>query len=186
MKIYTKQGDKGLSALFGGQMVRKDHPRLAAYGTIDEANTHLGLAILACPHGALRAQLQALQHRLFDLGADLATPLTSPHAGKVRRMTAEDVAEVERQIDAATAELGPLKTFILPGGRATASHLHVARATCRRAERELVTLMNETPGDAIGEQTFIYVNRLSDLLFTLARLANKLDGIADVAWQPAT
>ena len=185
MKIYTKQGDKGLSALFGGQKVRKDHPRLAAYGTIDECNSHLGLAISACPHVALREQLQKLQHQLFDLGADLATPLTSPHAGKVRRMSAEDVAGLEQQIDAAAAQMVPLKSFILPGGGITASHLHVARATCRRAERELVTLMHLDPPDPIGEQTFIYVNRLSDLLFTLARLANGLDGRDDVAWEVA-
>jgi cob(I)alamin adenosyltransferase len=188
MKIYTKQGDEGMSALFGGQKVRKDHPRLAAYGTIDEVNSHLGLSIATCKDAALKAQLETLQHRLFDLGADLATPLDSPHAGKVTRIGPADVADLERQIDLATAELAPLKRFILPGGGLTAGHLHVARSTCRRAERELVALLGldtvhtNGGGSEISIHSFIFVNRLSDLLFTLARLANKREGMPDVEW----
>jgi cob(I)alamin adenosyltransferase len=180
MKIYTKFGDQGQTALFDGQRVRKDHLRIETYGTVDELNSVLGVAIAECPDAALRNLLVGLQHRLFDLGADLATPAGSKNEAKVRRIGTEDVAGLEQAIDAATSELPPLTRFVLPGGTLTAAHLHVARTVCRRAERHLVALMAEEP---LGDQALIYLNRLSDLLFTLARLANKRAGRPDVEWE---
>lgn len=179
MKIYTKQGDAGMSALFNGQRVPKHHLRLETYGTLDELNSFLGLAITHCRHVALQEQLAALQNMIFVLCTDLATPVGSTQEAKVRRIDEKDVRGLEEQIDAATAVLPPLKRFILPGGGATAGYLHVARTVCRRAERHLSVLMDVSP---VGPQLFIFVNRLSDLLFTLARLANQLDGIADIEW----
>ena len=177
MKIYTKHGDAGLSVLFDGTRAPKNHPRLETYGTLDELHCHLGLAAAASPDDPLRAQLAALQVELFDLASDLATPAGSKNESKVRRISPADVANLERQIDAATAELPPLKRFILPGGTPAAGHLHVARTVCRRAERHLVTLMSQEP---LAPDVLIYLNRLSDLLFTLARLANLRANTPDV------
>jgi cob(I)alamin adenosyltransferase len=181
VKIYTKQGDRGMSVLLGGRRVAKHHPRLETYGTLDELNCHLGLAAVDCRHQALRKQLENLQRQVFVLGADLATPLRSASKRKIRRIGPADVAALERQIDETTAQLTPLKRFILPGGGITAARLHVARAVCRRAERHLTALMQD-PSDPVGEQPLIFVNRLSDLLFVLARRANKSDKIADSEW----
>jgi len=181
VKIYTMQGDQGMSSLFGGTKVAKDHPRLIAYGTVDELNSCLGLAMVTCQHGALKVQLESLQHELFQLGADLATPLGSSLESRVHRIGQPEVTALEKQIDAATEQLAPLKQFILPGGGETAARLHVARSVCRRAERDVVTLM-KMPSDPIGPHILIFMNRFSDLLFVLARLANKLDGTVDVAW----
>ncbi len=166
MKIYTKFGDAGQTALFDGGRVSKDHHRIETYGTIDELNSTLGVAIADCNHAVLRALLLTLQHQLFDLGSDLATPLDAKNAAKVRRIGAEDVQRLEREIDAATAQLPPLRRFVLPGGSITAARMHVARTVCRRAERHLVTLMQH---ELVGDQPLIYLNRLSDLLFTLAQ-----------------
>jgi cob(I)alamin adenosyltransferase len=181
MKIYTKQGDRGQSVLFDGTRVAKTHARLETYGTVDELNSHLGLAAAACRHDPLRSLLTTLQGQLLELGSDLATPLGSPNEAKVARVTADRVRFLEEQIDAATAQLPPLKRFILPGGGETASRLHVARTVCRRAERLLVNLMQDST-DPVGEQPLVYLNRLSDLLFTLARWANALDGVPDREW----
>jgi cob(I)alamin adenosyltransferase len=180
MKIYTKFGDQGQTVLFDGARVRKDHLRIETYGTVDELNSVLGLAIAECADAPLREALVGLQHRLFDLGADLATPRGSKNEQKLRRMGAQDVAELERAIDAATAELPALKRFVLPGGTVTAARLHVARTVCRRAERHLVALMGQ---EDVGGEALIYLNRLSDLLFTLARLANQREGRGDVEWE---
>ncbi len=166
-----------MSALFNGQNVPKHHPRLQTYGTLDELNSFLGLAITSCTHPELKAQLQQLQHVIFVFSTDLATPLGASNESKIRRLTPADVAQLETQIDAATAQLPPLTRFILPGGAPTAAHLHVARTICRRAERHLTALMQDT---YVGDQPLIFVNRLGDLLFTLARLANHLDKIDDV------
>src|SRR5262249_9594856 len=114
----------------------------------------------------------------------LATPLGSPNEAKVQRISAADVANLESQIDELTAQLPPLKRFILPGGSVTAARLHLARTICRRAERHLSTLMQQTPADPVGDQPLIFVNRLSDLLFVLARFANKVEGLPDVEWNP--
>ncbi len=180
MKIYTRQGDQGFTSLYDGRRVSKDHLRIDATGHVDETNSILGLAIVGCKHDVLKEVLLKLQHDLFDLGADLATPLDSPNAAKTRRINEEHVAFLERQIDAATEALPPLKRFILPGGGETAARLHLARTTCRRAERSLVTLM---ANEKLGDSPLIYLNRLSDLLFMLARLANQFDGIKDIEWE---
>jgi cob(I)alamin adenosyltransferase len=181
MKIYTKQGDAGMSVLFDGTRVPKHHLRLETYGTLDELNSQIGLAIAGSPHASLHQQLTLLQGLLMTLGSDLATPIGSPNEAKVARMGPEDISQLERMIDAAWAELPPLKRFILPGGGVTAARLHVARSICRRAERHLTLLMQDS-SDPVGNHPLIFVNRLSDLLFTLARLANKLDGVTDVEW----
>ncbi len=179
MRIYTRQGDHGQTTLFDGKRVSKDHLRLATYGTVDELNSWLGMAVSLCRHEQLRQILNQLQHGLFDLGADLATPLDSPNSALVNRIQVRHAAEMEKQIDTFTAELLPLKQFILPGGSPLAAHLHIARTVCRRAERHLVELMRE---EQTGEAPLIYLNRLSDLLFVLARLANKLDGHPETHW----
>ena len=181
VKIYTRQGDGGMSVLLDGRRVPKNHPRLETCGTLDELNSHLGLAAAQCPHAGLKAQIGKIQDRVFVLGSDLATPLDSPKARRLRRIGARDVAALERQIDQATAQLAPLKRFIIPGGGVTAARLHVARTVCRRAERQLVALMQDR-SDPVGAQPLIFVNRLGDLLFVLARLANKLDKIPDSEW----
>ncbi|MEI8194544.1 MAG: cob(I)yrinic acid a,c-diamide adenosyltransferase [Phycisphaerae bacterium] len=182
MKIYTRQGDTGDTGLFDGRRVRKDNLRIETYGTVDELNSFLGVAITTCRHESLAGLLRQLQLQLFDLGADLATPTDSANAAKIHRISPEHVAGLEAQIDAATAQVPPLKHFVLPGGGPTAAHLHVARTVCRRAERLAVTL---AATEDIGPQAVVYLNRLSDLLFTLARLANHLDGISDVEWIPS-
>ena len=179
MKIYTRTGDSGETGLFNGDRVLKDHLRIETYGTVDELNSTLGLAIVDCPDAALRGLLLKVQHQLFDLGADLATPLESKNSDKVRRIGAAHTLFLEQQIDAATSQLPALNCFILPGGTLTAARLHVARTVCRRAERLLVTLNRH---ESTGEHPLIYLNRLSDLLFTLARLANCLQATADIPW----
>jgi cob(I)alamin adenosyltransferase len=181
VKIYTKKGDRGMSVLLDGRRVPKNHLRLETYGTLDELNSHMGLAAAQCPHAELKAQIKKIQDSVFVLGADLATPLASPKTPRMRRIGAKDVAALERQIDEAAAQLPPLKRFIIPGGGVTSARLHVARTVCRRAERHLAALMQDT-SDPVGEEPLIFVNRLGDLLFVLARLANKLDDIADLEW----
>jgi cob(I)alamin adenosyltransferase len=186
MKIYTKQGDKGQTGLFDGRKVSKGDLRIETYGTVDELNSVIGVAIADSADAPLRGLLTRLQHQLFDLGGDLATPLDSKNSAKIRRIAGEHVAVLEKEIDAATAELPALKRFVLPGGNVTAARLHVARTVCRRAERLLVRLMAAEGADAVGEQPLVYLNRLSDLLFTLARLANHRAGMADVEWDPSS
>ncbi len=180
MRIYTRQGDYGQTTLFDGHRVPKDDWRIVTYGTVDELNSWLGLALANCRHERLVVMLERLQHQLFDLGADLATPLNSPNSALVHRIKPEQAAAMEADIDAATVELPPLKEFILPGGSPLAAQLHIARTVCRRAERHLVKLMRH---EQVGETPLIYLNRLSDLLFVMARLANKLDGHAETHWQ---
>ncbi len=180
MRIYTRQGDKGQTTLFDGTRVAKNNIRLHTYGTLDELNSVLGTAAAICPHESLRRSVFAVQQQLFDLGADLATPLGSKNSARIRRFTAEDAAALEPQIDAAEASLLPLKTFVLPGGSPLAAQLHVARTVCRRAERYLVELMEL---EDVGPGPLVYLNRLGDLLFTWARLANHLEGVADIPWQ---
>lgn len=185
MKIYTKFGDTGQTALFDGTRVPKSHLRIETYGTLDELNSHLGLAISAAPDAPLAAQLTALQEELFTLSSDLATPAASKNESKITRTPPQAIKNLETQIDEATAQLPPLKRFILPGGTPTAARLHVARTVCRRAERLLTALLaaeKDTPAQAALHTPLIYLNRLSDLLFTLARLANKREGRPDVEW----
>ena len=177
-RIYTKTGDAGETGLFGGQRVRKDDLRVEAYGAVDELNAQLGVAHAHCDIPDLKQLLHTLQSRLFDLGADLATPPTRDK----RPVTLDDsaVRDLEKHIDAFEAELPPLKTFILPGGTQLAAALHVARCVCRRAERRTVHLLAHDP--AVGTLPVVMLNRLSDLLFVMARLANHRVNTPDVPW----
>jgi cob(I)alamin adenosyltransferase len=182
MRIYTRTGDQGQTGLFGGERLRKDDPRVEAYGAVDELNAAIGLALSTDCFGDLRMVLQRLQGELFTVGADLATPSTSAAgAPPVPRVTAEMVAALEQDIDRFEASLEPLRHFILPGGTVAAATLHMARATCRRAERRLVSL---TASDEVTSSVVPYLNRLSDLLFVLARAANQHAGQAETEWRP--
>jgi cob(I)alamin adenosyltransferase len=176
MKIYTKKGDAGETSLFGGGRVRKDDPRVQAYGEVDEANAAIGLAVALDPAEFELAALQAIQRDLFSIGAELAA---SDPAKARAAIAAEQVAALEHLIDAHDARLPPLKNFILPGGTAKAAAFHLARTTCRRAERAVVRL---AATEAINPVVIHYLNRLSDLLFVLARAANQLAGRADITW----
>ncbi|TBZ77767.1 cob(I)yrinic acid a,c-diamide adenosyltransferase [Rhizobium leguminosarum] len=183
-KIYTKTGDDGTTGLVSGPRRRKDDLRVEAYGTIDEANSAIGLARL---HTAglpeLDAMLMSIQNDLFDLGADLATPDTGePPTYEPLRIAETQVDRVEHDIDRLNAGLEPLKSFILPGGSPAAAHLHLARTIARRAERLMVAL-TRTDGEIVGEPAMKYVNRLSDFLFVAARHAND-QAHADVLWVP--
>lgn len=179
MKLYTKRGDDGHTDLIGGVRVSKNHLRVSAYGAVDELNATIGLALADCEIDAIHTGLITVQCRLFDLGADLATP-NSDKAQSVR-ITAEHVADLEQQIDAAADQLEPLRNFILPGGTTLAARLHIARTVCRRAEREIVALAEH---EVVDPMATVYVNRLADLLFAQARLANAKAGLADVPWLP--
>ena len=184
MKLYTRTGDDGSTGLFGGARVRKDHVRIEAYGTVDELNGLLGLALAACTgedDGSrhLLELLGPIQSRLFDLGADLATPADSPHADKVRRLAETEVAELENLIDDIDGRNDEIRAFVMPGGSELAARLHVARGACRRSERAIVSLADV---DEVNPATIRFMNRLSDLLFASARFANKSLDIADVPW----
>lgn len=174
MKIYTRTGDDGSTALFGGRRVAKTHPRVEAYGTIDELNSVMGLAASLSTDSAVVDRITSVQQRLLDLGADLATPPDEKAATLVSRTSSSWVSELEADIDAMSAELPPLSSFILPGGSPTGAALHVARAVCRRAERRMVEA--SASGEDLASPSVAYVNRLSDWLFTLARWANHREG----------
>ena len=176
MKIYTKTGDAGETGLFGGGRVPKDDPRVQAYGDVDELNAALGVAIAQEPGDFELAALQTIQRDLFAIGAELATPDAAKQRATV---TTNQVEALERLIDAHEATLTPLKNFILPGGTPKAAALHVARTTCRRAERAVVALARD---QQVNPLIIHYLNRLSDLLFVLARAVNKRAGRADIAW----
>lgn len=180
MKIYTKTGDDGSTGLFGGGRLPKSAPRIAAYGDVDELNAVIGVAAAGAPEGILKSALGEVQIHLFTVGAQLASPKSDP---KIERMTASQVESLERQIDAITPTLAPLKNFILPGGTLTSAHLHLARTVCRRAERSVVALM-QASGEHVDRWLLIYLNRLSDYLFVMARLANQVDGVEDIPWLP--
>jgi cob(I)alamin adenosyltransferase len=181
LRIYTRTGDTGQTALFGGGRVSKDDLRVAAYGDVDELNSVLGLVRATAPADFEDTLLETVQRDLFAIGGHLATP----DPGKVRaalakaELQAARIEEFERAIDRADQELAPLKAFILPGGTPKAAALHLARTTCRRAERSVVTL---AAGAEVPALFLVYLNRLSDLLFTLARLANHRAGVEDVTW----
>ena len=180
MKIYTRTGDDGSTALFGSGRVRKNHPRIEACGSVDEINAALGVAAALLPTSSRhRDILSVLQHDLFDLGADLATPHSS--RASVPRIESGHVLRLEQAIDTHEAELEPLRNFILPGGSPAAAMLHLARTVCRRAERQLARTIES---EHVSPLTLEYVNRLSDLLFVLARHVNHSEGHADVIWNP--
>ncbi|HIF92400.1 MAG: cob(I)yrinic acid a,c-diamide adenosyltransferase [Myxococcales bacterium] len=182
MKIYTRRGDAGQTDLFGGDRVAKDSDRVAAYGDVDETNAAIGLAIAAGIDPDLEVSLAKIQSALFDLGASLATP-DPAHREKagVRGVAAVDVVELESLIDRLEEGLGALKTFILPGGTSSAAAFHLARTVCRRAERSTVRLV-EKADESVEETSLRYLNRLSDLLFVLARHENARVGLVDVPW----
>ncbi len=184
MKIYTKTGDRGETSLMGGRRVPKDDTRVAAYGDVDETNAAIGVVRATAPADLADALLGDVQRDLFAIGGALATPepgrLTAARRAKVA-VTAARVRALEKAIDSAEAELTPLKAFVLPGGSPKAAALHVARTVCRRAERSVVRLAREERV-AGGRQILIYLNRLSDLLFVLARQANRRAGLPDVTW----
>ena len=181
MRIYTRTGDKGDTGLFGGGRVGKDDARVEAYGEVDELNAVLGLARSIELMPRIDEVLVPIQRDLFSLGALLATPeheKMRQHLEKAR-IDEERIAQLERAIDAGEAELEPLRAFILPGGTPKAAALHVARTVCRRAERRVVALRRDV---GIPELVVVYLNRLSDLLFVLARVANRRAGAGEVTW----
>jgi cob(I)alamin adenosyltransferase len=183
MKLYTRSGDDGTTGLFGGGRVGKDHPRIEAYGTVDELNACLGLAAAACgereAEQRFREILTAIQSRLFDIGADLATPQESPYRDRLPEVGQRHVEEMERWIDEVDGKIPPIRNFVLPGGTELASRLHLARTICRRAERLIVAFGHAEP---VGEDVIKFLNRASDLLFAMARGANHAAGVADVPW----
>jgi cob(I)alamin adenosyltransferase len=181
MKIYTKTGDAGDTGLFGGGRVPKNHPRVEAYGDVDELNAVLGLARAAEPMPRIDEVLVPIQRDLFAIGALLATPDREKMQQHLTKARVDDVRiqDLEHAIDDGDAELETLKSFIVPGGSQKAAVLHMARTVCRRAERRVVELSGNTE---IPPLVIIYLNRLSDLLFTLARVANKRSGMGEVTW----
>ncbi len=180
MKIYTKTGDDGTTGLIGGSRVRKSDARIDCYGTIDELNATLGLALVTAP-AQLHEPLLAVQNDLFVIGSHLATPMEEPPSKTawLPPMDESIITRLEMQIDSAESNLPTLRQFILPGGTETAARLHIARTICRRAERLLVRFSLDRPVPAI---TLTYLNRLSDWLFVHARLANHVAGVEDVPW----
>jgi cob(I)alamin adenosyltransferase len=181
MKLYTRTGDDGSTGLYGGQRTTKDSLRVESYGTVDELNSVLGLARAACGDEELTDILVRLQSRLFDLGADLCTPFKAPAAKKEVRIQPRHVTELEGMIDAVTGKLEPLQNFVLPGGTELSARLHHARTVSRRAERLIVAL---SKAEQVGDGTVPYINRVSDLLFAMARRANQLEGVTDIPWVP--
>jgi cob(I)alamin adenosyltransferase len=181
MKIYTRTGDGGDTSLFGAGRVPKDHPRVAAYGDVDELNSVLGLVRATSPHDFFDPLLQAIQRDLFSIGGQLASPDPSAVAKALVKanLSADRVSEFERAIDEAEAELPPLRAFVLPAGSSKAATLHLARTVCRRAERTVVHLARDSE---VPPLFLVYLNRLSDLLFALARLANHRARVSDVTW----
>ncbi len=181
MKIYTRTGDEGETGLFGGGRTAKDDPRVAAYGDVDELNSAIGVARATAPTDLFDAELTAIQRDLFALGGHLATPNPAKVKAALEKaeLSPERVTAFERAMDAAEAELPPLRAFVLPAGDAKAAALHLARTICRRAERSVVGLAHE---NEVPPLFLEYLNRLSDLLFTLARLANHRSGRGDVIW----
>ena len=180
MKIYTKTGDKGDTSLFGGQRVPKDALRIEAYGTVDELNSGLGVVRADNANSEIDKILGHVQNQLFCLGADLATP-RSTEKKSIKRIEPKDVQALEKSIDSLEPKLKPLRSFILPCGLPTAARLQFARTVCRRAERIVVRLSRN---EDIGEPIIVYLNRLSDLLFVLARYANHVANVPETRWKP--
>jgi cob(I)alamin adenosyltransferase len=188
-RIYTKTGDRGTTGLGNGRRVRKDHPRVAAFGTVDELNALLGLVVAAGIDEEAGGLLRSIQNDLFDVGADLCVPgapAASGRRGRVEsrpgplRITAEYIPGLEQAIDRYNAPLATLRSFVLPGGTLPSAWLHLARTVCRRAERLAVTLSRR---EVVNPNVIVYLNRLSDLLFVMARRANHGSG-GDVLWVP--
>jgi cob(I)alamin adenosyltransferase len=181
VKIYTRTGDTGETALFGGGRVSKDHPRTSAYGDVDELNSAIGVVRATAPAEVFDELLDGIQRDLFAIGGRLATPEPEKVAKAIAKavLPPQRVASFEQAMDDAESELPPLRAFVLPGGTPKAAALHLARTVCRRAERSVVRLARE---DSAPAEILVYLNRLSDLLFTLARLANHRAGVGDITW----
>ncbi|MEX2205945.1 MAG: cob(I)yrinic acid a,c-diamide adenosyltransferase [Myxococcota bacterium] len=186
MKIYTKGGDAGETSLFGGERVSKSAPRVCAYGDVDELNSVLGVAAAELAHDDLLAMLRVIQSSLFDLGGELATPSVDERQderqerGKgVARVSERDILELEGWIDALETELTPLRNFVLPGGAKAAALLHLGRTVCRRAERNVIALSAQ---ERVATILVKYLNRLSDLLFVMARVANRRADVEEPQW----
>jgi cob(I)alamin adenosyltransferase len=179
--IYTRSGDQGDTGLFGGGRVPKDDPRVDAYGEVDELNAAVGLARSFPVHAELGRLLKDVQDQLFTVGSVLATPADSKAASHIPHVEPAWAAEMEKAIDRFDRELSPLRQFILAGGTPAASALHLARTICRRAERKVVSLARS---GQVAAEVVVYLNRLSDFLFTLARVDNLRGGVTDVPWNP--
>ena len=179
MKIYTGFGDKGKTRLYGGDIVDKDHLRVKAYGAMDELNSVIGLLITYIEQEELVKTLQKIQCKIFELSAELAAAADKQSKLKVPTVKDENIKELENKIDMIDSKLEPLKNFILPGGSRSAAVCHLVRTVCRRAERDIITLNSV---EVVDERIIIYVNRLSDYFFVLARLLNKENNITDIPW----
>jgi cob(I)alamin adenosyltransferase len=183
-RVYTKQGDAGETSLAGGQRVPKDAARIGAYGTVDELNAFVGLAVVSCAEDArlapLAVILRRVQHELFNLGSILSTQPEDVHPNQPR-VTPTEIAQLEREIDAMNADLPPLRSFVLPGGTRLNAELHVTRTICRRAERLLVSLARE---QSVPPEAIQYLNRLSDAMFVWSRWVNHALGVPEVLWDP--
>lgn len=177
MKIYTKTGDDGTTGLIGNKRVKKSNPRIASYGVVDELNASIGIVLSSKLPKDIRILLTKIQNDLFVVGADLANPNLK---NKSNRVTSEMITYLEKEIDRLEEKLDPITYFILPGGDLIASQIHLARAICRRAETNVVSLSEV---EAINNLCLIYMNRLSDLLFVVARTINKRKKISDIAWK---
>ena len=183
-KIYTRTGDDGTTALGSGKRLPKHHPRIAAFGTVDETNAAIGVARLELEdrHAQIESMLERIQNDLFDLGADLCVPDNGKRANGALRIVASQVARLEAEIDELNGELAPLRSFVLPGGTRAAAALHVARTVARRAERGMAQLAS-MKDERVGEAALHYINRLSDLLFVASRYVND-KGKTDRLWTP--
>ena len=180
-RIYTRQGDAGQTGLFGRDRVSKAEQRVVAYGCVDETSAFIGWAVAADCGPDINGWLQTVQHRLFDVGADLATPEGTQFRARLPRLVQQaDIEQLEQWIDLCTDSTPELRAFVLPGGSEAASRLHIARCVCRAAEREVVRL---AAAEEIRAEVLGYLNRLSDFLFAAARFVNYQRGVADIPWQ---
>ena len=180
-KIYTKTGDEGMTGLGGGRRVPKDSARVRAYGTVDELNSAIGVALALGLSERLATELGTIQNELFDLGSDLCWPSDDDRRERIPTVQPRHVERLESLIDELNEVVGPLTNFLLPGGAPGAAQLHLARTICRRAERETITLSRE---EAIGQLVLPYLNRLSDALFVMARYENHERGVDEPLWRP--
>ena len=178
--MYTRRGDRGETSLFGSRRVRKDDPRVEAYGTIDELNTVIGVALASSKDRTVASQLKEVQRLLFVAGGDAATEISSPR--KIQRIASSDTVRLEKMTDGLAGKLPRLESFILPGGGETGALLQLARSVCRRAERRLVTA---AASEELNPALLPFFNRLSSYLFNLSRWANKLEGKKEDAWKGA-